>query len=171
MTTPAPREWQRADYLVSTDPALLDLDAIHAFLTRSSWAEGIDKETVRQSLAHSLCFGLYHGARQIGFARLVTDYATFGYLCDVYVLETYQKSGLGLWLAECCQAHPLMATLRRVMLVTSTAPGSMKKWAIAPSTAPILCGRSPDRTSTDVNFSARPPQFTLFPHNIGNRGG
>lgn len=62
MTTPAPREWQRADYLVSTDAALLDLDAIHAFLTRSSWAEGIDKETVRQSLAHSLCFGLYHGA-------------------------------------------------------------------------------------------------------------
>ena len=108
MTTPAPLEWQRADYLVSTDPALLDLDAIHAFLTRSSWAEGIDKETVRQSLAH-------------------TDYATFGYLCDVYVLETFQKSGLGLWLAECCQAHPLMATLRRVMLVTSTAPWLYEK--------------------------------------------
>jgi len=83
MTTPAPLVWQRADYLVSTDPALLDLDAIHAFLTRSSWAEGIDKETVRQSLTHSLCFGLYHEARQIGFARLVTDYATFGYLCAV----------------------------------------------------------------------------------------
>lgn len=152
MTTPAPREWRRADYFVSTEPALLDLDAIHAFLTRSSWAEGIDKETVRQSLAHSLCFGLYHGTRQIGFARLVTDYATFGYLCDVYVLEAHQKGGLGLWLAECCQAHPLMATLRRVMLVTSTAPGSMKKWAIAPSIVPILFGRSPGRTSIGVNF-------------------
>lgn len=95
MTTSDPREWRRAEYLVSTDPALLDLDAIHAFLTRSSWAEGIDQETVRQSLAHSLCFGLYHEARQIGFARLVTDYATFGYLCDVYVLETHQKKRTG----------------------------------------------------------------------------
>lgn len=93
MTIPAPREWRRADYLVSTEPSLLDIDAIHAFLTRSSWAEGIDKETVRQSLSHSLCFGLYHGTRQIGFARLVTDYATFGYLCDVYVLEAHQKAG------------------------------------------------------------------------------
>lgn len=156
MTIPSPLVWQRADYLVSTDPALLDLDAIHAFLTRSSWAEGIDKETVRQSLTHSLCFGLYHEARQIGFARLVTDYATFGYLCDVYVLETHQKSGLGLWLAECCQAHPLMAKLRRVMLVTSTAPGSMRKWAIRPSTTPTLSGRSPGRTSTDGNAISAP---------------
>ncbi|MBH2708417.1 GNAT family N-acetyltransferase [Serratia marcescens] len=127
MTIPAPLEWRRADYLVSTEPSLLDIDAIHAFLTRSSWAEGIDKETVRQSLSHSLCFGLYHGTRQIGFARLVTDYATFGYLCDVYVLEAHQKGGLGLWLAECCQAHPLMATLRRIMLVTSTAPWLYEK--------------------------------------------
>ncbi len=95
MTIPAPREWRRADYLVSTEPSLLDIDAIHAFLTRSSWAEGIDKETVRQSLSHSLCFGLYHGTRQIGFARLVTDYATFGYLCDVYVLEAHQKRRVG----------------------------------------------------------------------------
>lgn len=70
---------------------------------------------------------MYHGTRQIGFARLVTDYATFGYLCDVYVLEAHQKGGLGLWLAECCQAHPLMATLRRIMLVTSTAPWLYEK--------------------------------------------
>ncbi|CAI0830265.1 Uncharacterized protein conserved in bacteria [Serratia entomophila] len=127
MMTSLPMHWRQADYLISTDVARLDIDAIHAYLTRSSWAEGIDKDTVRLSIANSLCFGLFDGERQIGFARLVTDYATFGYLCDVYVLEEHQGNGLGLWLAECCQAHPLMARLRRIMLVTSTAPWLYEK--------------------------------------------
>ena len=74
------------------------------------------------SIQNSLCFGLLDGTRQIGFARLVTDFATFGYLCDVYVLNDYQKSGLGRWLIECCHAHPLMSRLRRIMLVTDSAP-------------------------------------------------
>lgn len=122
-----PQVWRRADYLISTDVARLDIDAIHAYLTRSSWAEGIDRDTVRLSITNSLCFGLFDGDRQIGFARLVTDYATFGYLCDVYVLEAYQRRGLGQWLTECCQSHPLMARLRRIMLVTSTAPWLYEK--------------------------------------------
>ena len=75
-------------------------EAIHDYLSQSSWAPGIDIETVSVSIQNSLCFGLLDGTRQIGFARLVTDFATFGYLCDVYVLNDYQKSGLGRWLIE-----------------------------------------------------------------------
>lgn len=119
MTTPL--NWRRERFCITTDKTRLDIDAIHAYLTRSSWAEGIDKETVRLSVANSLCFGLFADETQIGFARLVTDFATFGYLCDVYVLEEHQGGGLGLWLIECCQSYPLMAKLRRIMLVTSTA--------------------------------------------------
>ncbi|WP_420912704.1 GNAT family N-acetyltransferase [Chimaeribacter arupi] len=131
-TVDPPVEWLCPPYRISTDPAQLDITAIHAFLTRSSWAAGIDRGTVQQSVAHSLNFGLYHGETQIGFARLVTDYATFGYLCDVYVLEAYQQAGLGRWLMACCQAHPLWNRLRRVMLVTSTAPWLYEKLGYTP---------------------------------------
>jgi len=81
---------------------------------------------------HSLNVGLYHGETQIGFARLVTDFATFGYLCDVYVLEAYRQAGLGRWLMACCQAHPLWQRLRRVMLVTSTALSLYEKLGYTP---------------------------------------
>lgn len=109
-------------YTVTTDPAFFQIDAIHDFLSQSSWASGIDAETVSLSIENSLCFGLLDGSEQIGFVRLVTDHATFGYLCDVYVLEGYQKMGLGQWLIECCHAHPVMSRLRRIMLVTDSAP-------------------------------------------------
>ncbi|EXU76705.1 MULTISPECIES: GNAT family N-acetyltransferase [Erwinia] len=119
--------WHRDTFVVSTDPAQLDLTAIHAYLTRSTWAAGIDRATVQKSLQGSLNFGLYQHNEQIGFARLITDYATFGYLCDVWVIEEFQKQGLGRWLMECCHSHPLLATLRRIMLVTSTAPWLYEK--------------------------------------------
>ncbi|KMJ46469.1 histone acetyltransferase [Xenorhabdus khoisanae] len=117
---------------VSTDKSLLDITAIHQFLTRSRWAEGIDLETVRTAIENSLTFGLYKDKTQIGFARLVTDFATFGYLCDVYVLEEYQKQQLGRWLMTCCQSHPLIQRLRRIMLVTSTAPWLYEKFGYSP---------------------------------------
>ncbi|MGP2471187.1 GNAT family N-acetyltransferase [Yersinia sp. 2540 StPb PI] len=113
--------WYKENYLISTDPSLLDIDAIHHALFRSTWAQGIDRETVKLSVNNSLCFGLYAQEIQIGFARLVTDYATFAYLCDVYIIDGYQQSGLGLWLIECVNAHPLIPRLRRIMLVTDTA--------------------------------------------------
>jgi len=119
-------------FTVTTDPAFFQLDAIHDYLSQSSWAPGIDIETVRLSVQNSLCFALLDGTRQIGFARLVTDYATFGYLCDVYVLNDYQKSGLGRWLIECCHAHPVMSRLRRIMLVTDSAPWLYQKLGYSP---------------------------------------
>jgi len=116
------QEWRKENYLVTTDAEKQDIAAIHRYLTRSTWAVGIDRETVAISVQNSLNFGLFHGDEQIGFARLVTDYATFAYLCDVYVLEAYQGQKLGKWLITCCHAHPVFEKLRRIVLFTSTAP-------------------------------------------------
>ena len=114
-------EQHRDGLTVSTDPSRLDVDAIHAFLTTSYWAEGIPRETVARSLRGSLCFGLYDGNRQIGLARVITDGATFAYLCDVYVLLEYRGQGLGKWLMECVMTHPDLQGLRRFHLVTLDA--------------------------------------------------
>ena len=114
-------EWKNGELLVSTDPAKLDTRAVHAYLTRSYWAEGISRELVDRSLRHSLCFGLFEANQQIGFARVISDYATFAYLCDVYVLENYRGRGLAKWLMRCVQAHPQLQGLRRINLVTRDA--------------------------------------------------
>ena len=114
-------EHHRDGFTVSTDPARLDVDAIHAFLTASYWAEGIPRETVERSLRGSLCFGLYEQDVQIGLARVITDGATFAYLCDIYVLAERRGRGLGQWLMECVMAHPDLQGLRRFYLVTRDA--------------------------------------------------
>jgi N-acetylglutamate synthase-like GNAT family acetyltransferase len=92
-------------------------------LATTSWAQGISLATVQQSIDNSLCFGLYHQRQQIGFARLVTDYTTFGYLCDVFVIPEFTRQGLAKWLMACMLEHPVLQRLRRIMLVTSSAPG------------------------------------------------
>ena len=99
----------------------MDLDAIHAYLTRSYWCEGISKALVARAMGGSLCFGLLDGERQVGFARVITDKATFAYLCDVYVLEAYQGRGLGTWLMRELMTHPDLQGLRRFTLVTRDA--------------------------------------------------
>ncbi|NHB90299.1 GNAT family N-acetyltransferase [Photorhabdus tasmaniensis] len=124
--------WQYQNYNITTNSEQFDIKAIHSYLTRSTWAEGIDIDTVRQSICNSLCFGLFDSNKQIGFARVVTDSTTFGYLCDVYVLEEWQQLKLGRWLMECCQSHPVMTRLRRIMLVTSTAPWLYEKMGYTP---------------------------------------
>jgi GNAT superfamily N-acetyltransferase len=111
-------------YVVSDDRARLDVGAIHAFLTRSYWAPGIPLEIVERSVANSLCFGLYapDGA-QAGFARVITDRATFAYLCDVYVLEEHRGRGLSKLLMRCVHEHPELQNLRRFMLATADEHG------------------------------------------------
>jgi GNAT superfamily N-acetyltransferase len=99
----------------------MDLDGIHAYLTRSYWSEGISKELISRAMAGSLCFGLLEGSRQVGFARVITDRATYAYLCDVYVLEEYQGRGLGTWLMRELMTHPDLQGLRRFGLVTRDA--------------------------------------------------
>lgn len=114
-------EWKRDNLLVSTDPARLDVDAVHAFLSRAYWCIGIPRKTVERALKNSLCFGLYDGTAQVGMARVITDQATFAYLCDVYVLESHRGRGLGKWLIECVMAHPSIPGLRRLNLATQDA--------------------------------------------------
>lgn len=115
-------EQHRGEYTLSDDPARIDVGAVHAYLTRSYWAEGIPLDLVRRSIAGALCVGVYHATvGQVGFARVVTDRATFGYLCDVYVLEGHRGHGLGKWLVEATLAHPDLQGLRRLVLVTKDA--------------------------------------------------
>ena len=99
----------------------MDADAIHAYLSRSYWSEGIPKPLLQKAMAGSLCFGLLDGARQIGFARVVTDRATYAYLCDVYVLEDHQGRGVGTWFMRELMTHPDLQGLRRFGLVTRDA--------------------------------------------------
>lgn len=120
-------EWMRDEYLISTDPARLDIDVIHRFLTESYWAGGVPREVVKRSIEHSLPFGLYTENRQIGFARVITDYATFAYLADVFVLDEFRGEGLGKWLIEVVVSHPELAVLRRWMLATRDAHGLYRK--------------------------------------------
>lgn len=108
-------------YRLSTDRKQIDVAAVHSFLSRSYWAEGISMELVERSITSSLCFALFDGERQVGFARVVTDRATFAYLCDVYVLEEWRGRGLGKWLVEEVRAHPDLQGLRRFVLVTKDA--------------------------------------------------
>jgi GNAT superfamily N-acetyltransferase len=116
-------EVQRNGYVISTDPARLDLDIIHGELNRSYWAAGRPREVVARSLQHSLCFGLYHREVQVGLARIVTDYATFAWLCDVFIQEAHRGRGLGVWLIETVVAYPNLQGLRRFLLATRDAHG------------------------------------------------
>lgn len=114
----------REEFMISTDPALLNVDVIHGYLSNQSyWAQNIPKEVVQKSITNSLCFGLYFKGKQVGFARLVTDKATFAYLADVFILKEHQGKGLSKWLMEIIQSHPELQGLRRWMLGTRDAHG------------------------------------------------
>lgn len=133
-----PRVSHPSGFTISTDPALLDVTGIHAYLTHASyWAKGIPLATVEQAIANSLPFGLYTPEGQLaGFARVVTDYATFAWLCDVFVLPAYQGRGLSKWLMEVVWAHPRLQNLRRRMLATLDAHGLYQQFGFAPLAAP-----------------------------------
>ena len=132
-----PEEYRKGAFTISTDPARLDIDAIHAFLSQSSyWAEGVPRDVVTRAVAHSLCFGVYDGDRQIGLARVVTDRATYAYLCDVYILEDYRGNGLGKWLIECVGAHPDLQGLRRFTLATRDAHSLYARFGWQPLKSP-----------------------------------
>jgi N-acetylglutamate synthase-like GNAT family acetyltransferase len=117
-------EANHAGYLISDDAARLDVDAIHAFLTRSYWAQGIPRDIVARAVANSFCLGIYEpDGAQIGLVRVITDYATFAYLCDVYVLESHRGRGLSKAAMDLLVRHPQLQLLRRMQLVTKDAHG------------------------------------------------
>jgi predicted GNAT family acetyltransferase len=144
-------ERRHGQFLVSTDRSRLDLDVIHTFLTHSYWAKGIPREVVARSVEHSLCFGVYdlaekkssllskagrNGAPQVGFARVVSDFATVAYLGDVFVLESHRGRGLGKLLMECITQHPALQGLRRWILLTRDAHGLYSQYGFTPLKAP-----------------------------------
>jgi GNAT superfamily N-acetyltransferase len=117
-------EATKDDYLISTDSSLLNVGVVHNYLCKESyWANNIPVEVVEKSISNSLCFGLYQSQQQIGFARLVTDKATFAYLADVFILPAHRGKGLSKWMMEVIQSHPELQGLRRWMLGTRDAHG------------------------------------------------
>ena len=124
-------EWRRGEYLISTDKSRLNVELVRDFLKLSYWASGIPVEIVRRSIDNSLVFGVYTGDEQVGFARVVTDYATFAYLADVFVLEAHRGRGLGKWMMQVITSHPRLRGFRRWMLATRDAHELYRKYGFA----------------------------------------
>jgi len=132
-----PFETARGAYRISTDPSLLQIDIIYRFLTEESyWAKGIPRDLVETSIRNSLCFGVYHENEQVGFARVVTDFSRYAYLCDVFVLPTHRGKGLGKWLVETVVSHPMLARLARITLGTRDAHGLYAQYGFQPLQSP-----------------------------------
>ena len=118
----------RGQFTISTDPARLDIDAIVDMLTRAYWAVGRPRERTERAIRNSLVFGVYDGEKQIGVARVVSDYSIFAYLCDVFLREEYRAHGLGKWLIQTIMEHPDLREMRRWALVTNDAHGLYKQF-------------------------------------------
>jgi GNAT superfamily N-acetyltransferase len=128
---------QQGEYTLSTDPARLDIDLIHRYLSEESyWARNIPRAVLEKAVANSLCFGIYHGTGQVGFARMTTDRATFAYLADVFIVSAHRGKGLSKWMMECILAHPDLQGLRRMMLATRDAHGLYAAFGFKPLDKP-----------------------------------
>jgi GNAT superfamily N-acetyltransferase len=117
------REFRNEGFLITTARERLDVAMIHEFLTASSWAKGISRETVEHALKTSFCFGVYEGERQVGFARVITDFATFAYICDFFIMESHRGRGLAKWLISSILECPEIHRLQRTCIVTAEAHG------------------------------------------------
>jgi GNAT superfamily N-acetyltransferase len=149
-------EHRRGEFLIGTDRSRLDLDVIHGFLTNCYWAKGIPREVVARSIEHSLCFGVYDGGgvdprlakearqgaptdrtlAQVGFALVVSDFATVAYLGDVFILDSHRGRGLSKWLMESIMQHPALQNLRRWILLTRDAHGLYAQFGFTPVKSP-----------------------------------
>ena len=123
------QEWQQGEFVISTDPARLNLEVVYRYLALESyWATGRPREMIERSIAHSLVFGIYKGTEQAGFCRVVTDYATFAWLCDVFVLEPFRGLGLSKWMMEVVTSHSELQGMRRWLLGTKDAQELYRKY-------------------------------------------
>jgi GNAT superfamily N-acetyltransferase len=147
------------DILVTTDPARLDLATIHEFLSGSYWAKGIPREVVERSIRHSICFGAFDGGRQVGFARVISDHATFAYVADVFVVDSHRGRGIGKRIMACVTSHPELQNLRLWTLFTRDAHGLYRQHGFQEARYPDrLMERRAERPyapSTAGNFQER----------------
>jgi GNAT superfamily N-acetyltransferase len=147
---------RRGEFVISTDPVRLNLEMIYEFLTNCYWAKGIPREIVARSIEHSLCFGVYDGSgAQVGFARVISDFATIAYLGDVFVLESHRGRGLSKWMMECVMQHPKLQGLRRWILLTRDAHGLYSQFGFTPIESPE---RYMELHRRDV-YETKPPEF------------
>ncbi len=130
-------ERRRGEFVLSSDPAKIDVDVVYEFLTNCYWSKGIPRELVKRSIEHSLCFGVYDGTgAQVGFARVISDFATIAYLGDVFVLESQRGRGLSKWMMEGVMQHPRLQGLRRWILLTRDAHALYAKFGFTPIQKP-----------------------------------
>jgi GNAT superfamily N-acetyltransferase len=143
-------DWSRHDgYAISTDRDRLDLDVVHGFLSTAYWSKGIPREVVERAIDNSLPFGLYaDGGQQVGFARMVTDLATFAWLADVFVLERHRGHGLGTWLVGTALSHPGLEGVRRFDLATADAHSLYARFGFQPADPGRMMERT--RKASDV---------------------
>ena len=128
----------RGDYLISTNKALLDFGVIHGFLSRSYWSPGISPDIVKRAAENSVTFGVYHGNRQVGYARVISDLTTFAYLADVFIVEEERGRGLSKWLVQTILQAPVLQGLRRWMLATKDAHGLYVQQGFIPLEDPTI---------------------------------
>jgi GNAT superfamily N-acetyltransferase len=126
----------RGEFAISTNRDALDLDVIHNFLADSYWAAGIPRDVVTRSIQNSLRFGIYQQQQQVGFARVISDFATYAYIADVFVVDGFRGRGLGKWLMECIMAYPQLQHLRRWGLATRDAHGLYQQFGFSALTSP-----------------------------------
>jgi len=129
-------EWTKDGYLLSTDKSKIDVAVVHDFLSQSYWADNIPLEVVQRSIDNSLCFAMYHKGELIGFARTITDFATFAYLADVFIVPGKRGKGLSKWLMEVIMGHPKLQGLRRFTLATRDAHGLYTQFGFTPFDKP-----------------------------------
>ncbi|HVF81176.1 MAG TPA: GNAT family N-acetyltransferase [Flavisolibacter sp.] len=127
-------EWMKDDYIISDNKGKVNVAYVHRFLSQSYWAEGIPLDVVQRSINGSLCFSVLYKEDQIGFARVITDEATFAYLCDVFIDEKHRGRGLSKWLMETVLAYPGLQGLRRFMLATRDAHSLYRQYHFVPLT-------------------------------------
>ena len=137
--------WERGEYLITTDRSRLDVPLIHSFLSEESyWAVGRSVEVVKRTIDNSLCFGVYKENEQVGFARVVTDFATFAWLADVFVVPAHRGQGLAKWLMEVILAHPDLQGFRRWVLATKDAQTLYEQFGFIPLHRPERWMERPD---------------------------
>ena len=129
-------EWFKDDFMITTDKQKIDVAYVHGFLRQSYWAKNVPLPVVQQSIKGSLCFAIWHQQKQVGFARVITDEATFAYLADVFIDEQYRGRGLSKWLVQTILGYPSLQGLRRFMLATRDAHGLYSQFGFEPLSQP-----------------------------------